>query len=81
MAYKRKSRLESQKSLVQRFLFVLGLVFFMLYLVLGLMIIFWNVIPLGLSKNQRLALGILLIVYSFFRFVRLIQSRNKSTEE
>lgn len=77
MAYKRKSRLTSQKSLAKRFLFVLGLAFFALYLILGLMIIFWNALPLGLSRNKRLALGIILIAYALIRFVRLLQNRDR----
>lgn len=71
-------RNNTQKSPVQRFLFVLGMVFFLLYLALGIMIIFWDKLPLNISRNGRIAFGILLIAYSFFRFVRLIQ---KSREE
>ncbi|RYJ43451.1 hypothetical protein NU09_1789 [Flavobacterium beibuense] len=47
-----------------------------MYLGLGLMIIFWKTLPLPLSRNQRLALGIILIVYSFIRFYRLWQQQN-----
>ena len=75
MFSQRKSRYQTQKSPVQRFLFVLGMVFFLMYLVLGLMIIFWKELPLSLSYNGRLALGGLLIVYSFVRFIRLLQNR------
>ena len=71
----RKSRYETQKSPIQRFLFVLGIVFFLMYFVLGMMIIFWKEIPLTLTYNGRLAMGILLIVYAFYRFIRLLQNR------
>lgn len=74
MLQRRKSLNQQQKSPQQRFLFVLGMAFFLLYLVLGLIVIFWKQLPLALSYNQRLAFGILLIVYAFFRFVRLIQN-------
>lgn len=66
---------KTQKSPQQRFLLILGMVMFAFYLVLGLIIIFWDDIPLSLSKNYRILFGILLIVYSFFRFIRLMQTR------
>jgi len=75
MLSKRDSQEQTQKSPLQRFLFVLGIVFFLMYFVLGMMIIFWKDIPLTLTYNGRLAMGILLIAYSFFRFVRLWQNR------
>ncbi|MCR5861498.1 hypothetical protein LRS05_04755 [Flavobacterium sp. J372] len=78
MAQRNSYRNNTQKSPIQRFLFVLGMVFFLLYLALGIMIIFWDKLPLNISRNGRIAFGILLIAYSFFRFVRLIQ---KSREE
>ncbi|TRW22077.1 hypothetical protein FMM05_19200 [Flavobacterium zepuense] len=70
----RKSRYETQKSPIQRFLFVLGIVFFLLYLVLGFMLIFTNRIPLNITYNGKLILGILLIVYGSFRFIRAWQN-------
>jgi uncharacterized membrane protein (DUF485 family) len=75
MLSKQESQEETQKSLLQRFLFVLGIVFFLIYFALGITIIFWKDIPLSLTYNGRLAFGILLIVYSFFRFIRLWQNR------
>jgi len=77
MINKRKSRFETQKSPLQRFLFVLGIVFFLLYLALGCMIIFSDRIPLNMTYNGRLMLGILLIVYAFFRFIRLLQKNRE----
>lgn len=55
--------------------------FFLLYLVLGLMVIFWKQLPLAINQTGRLAFGILLIVYAFFRFVRLIQNYNRQDNE
>ena len=68
-----------EKSLKERFLFVLGFLFFFLYLVLGLVVIFWDLIflkkfPLLMLPIYRIALGVVLIVYSFLRFVRFYNS-------
>ena len=63
-----------KKSLAERFLLVLGMFFFMMYFVIGLFLIFKKTLPLNLPYNYRVLLGILLIVYSFFRFVRFFKS-------
>jgi len=64
-----------QKSPKGRFLHVLGIVFFLIYFVLGLIIIFWEEFPIVMEHRYRIAFGILLIVYSFLRFIRLIQKK------
>ncbi len=66
-----------QKSPQRRFLFILGVTMFTLYFVLGLLIIFWDAIPtmLGLSKTYKIAFGLILIIYSFVRFIRLINQQ------
>jgi len=64
-----------QKSPTKRFLSVLGLFMFAFYFALGLAIIFWKDFPLQLDKTLRTLFGVLLVVYSFFRFVRLWQNR------
>ncbi len=66
-----------KKSLKERFLLVIGILFFMSYFVLGLMIIFLKKLPISLNANARWAFGILLIVYSFIRFVRLMKSNQE----
>jgi len=66
-----------QKSLLQRFLFFIGIVFLVLYFVLGCMFIFWKSIPLDLSYERRLLFGGLLIVYSIIRFFRIIIIRQE----
>ncbi|MGV3458850.1 MAG: hypothetical protein ACO1N9_00195 [Flavobacterium sp.] len=80
MTERKSYRNNIQKSPLQRFLFVLGMVFFLLYLALGLILIFWNKLPMGfslnISDNGRIAFGVLLIGYAFFRFVRLLQKPN-----
>ena len=70
----RKSRYETQKSPLQRFLFVLGIVFFMLYFAFGFMLIFTNKVPINITYNGRVTLGILVIIYGAFRAIRLLQS-------
>ena len=64
---------QEKKSPQERFLFVIGLLFFMVYLVLGLIIAFWEKFPLPMEPRYRYAFGALLIVYSFFRFLRYLK--------
>lgn len=61
-----------KKSLKERFLLVIGILFFLAYLILGLFIIFMKNFPLEMSANYRLVFGVLLIVYAAIRFVRII---------
>lgn len=61
-----------KKSLKERFLLVLGILFFLVYLILGLFIIFMKNFPLAIQPNYRVAFGILLIVYASIRFFRII---------
>ncbi|HEX9979501.1 MAG TPA: hypothetical protein VGB50_02925 [Flavobacterium sp.] len=65
-----------KKSPKQRFLFVIGMIFFLVYLGLGLVIIFWEEFPLAMEQRYRVAFGALLIVYAFIRFTRLLRSEN-----
>ena len=62
-----------KKSLKERFLLVIGILFFIIYLSFGLAIIFWKEIPLVMPYNYKLALGIIIIIYSFLRFIRFFQ--------
>ncbi len=64
-----------QKSPAKRFLFILGLGMFSLYFVLRIIIMFWKEIPIDLAPGYRIAFGVLLIGYSFLRFVRLLRSQ------
>nr|WP_278034931.1 hypothetical protein [Flavobacterium nitratireducens] len=68
-----------KKSLKERFLFVIGILFFLLYFILGLIVIFMKNLPIALPTNYRLAFGALLIVYAFIRCVRIIND-NKEEE-
>ncbi len=69
-----KEQEKIQKSPAKRFLFILGLGMFALYFVLGIIIMFWKDFPIELSQGYRIAFGVLLIGYSFLRFVRLLRS-------
>lgn len=74
-----------KKSPKQRFLFIIGILFFSLYLFMGVMVIIWEIIfdkkfPILMASNYRIALGILLIVYSFIRAYRFINSDNESDD-
>ena len=66
-------RNEMKKSPKERFLLIIGILFFLVYLVLGLIVIFWKEFPLDLQPTYRMAFGILLIVYAFLRFLRFFK--------
>jgi len=63
-----------KKSLKERFLLVIGILFFLVYLALGLIVIFWEKFPIQMKPNMRLAFGLLLIVYAFYRFIRFFNA-------
>ncbi|TDE03628.1 hypothetical protein E0F91_10235 [Flavobacterium sandaracinum] len=65
-----------KKSLKERFLLVLGILFFVVYFVLGLFIIFMDNLPIDLTPTYRIAAGILLIAYASFRCYRIINDNN-----
>jgi hypothetical protein len=65
-----------QKSPQQRFLFILGLVMFCLYLVLGVSLIVWKSFPIEIKPTHRIMLGCLLIVYALIRFYRLVKQND-----
>jgi len=63
-----------EKSPKERFLLVIGILFFLIYLFLGLAVIFWKKLPINMPQNYRIAFGLLLIVYSLLRFLRFFNS-------
>jgi uncharacterized membrane protein (DUF485 family) len=65
-----------KKSLKERFLLVIGILFFLLYLSFGLMVLFWKKLPLDMPSGYRIALGVIIIVYAFLRFIRFFQRDN-----
>ena len=69
-----------KKSLRERFLLVIGAMFFLIYFVLGLAVIFWKQLPLNMPPLYRNLFGILLIGYSFVRFYRYYNDNNNLFE-
>jgi len=68
---------KEKKSLKERFFLVIGMVFFLVYLALGLAIIFWKNFPIEMKPGYRIAFGVVLIVYSFIRFYRIINDNKE----
>jgi len=62
-----------QKSPKRRFLLILGAAAFICFLILGLMIMFWDGLPLQLAHYQRLLFGAFVIGYAVLRFSRLFK--------
>jgi len=60
-----------QKSPLQRFLFVLNLIFLILYLVMAITLFVWKTMPVEIPYKNRVILGIILVIYAVFRFYRL----------
>lgn len=63
-----------KKSLQERFLLFIGILFFLIYLTFGIIVIFWKNFPIKISTSYRVTLGIVLIGYSFLRFLRFFNS-------
>jgi hypothetical protein len=49
---------------------------FTFYILAGSMFIIWKDMPVELARNYRIAFGVILIVYAFLRFIRLVQNRD-----
>ncbi len=63
-----------KKSLIERFLLIITILVFVAYFFLGLMVIFWDNLPFEMRIQYRIALGVVLIVYSIIRFFRFYNS-------
>jgi uncharacterized membrane protein (DUF485 family) len=79
------NRIDSQpnkagKSTAKRILSLAGIVMFGLYFVLGIVILFWSGFPLAMDLEYRIMFGLLLIIYSFIRFIRLWKNRVNEIE-
>jgi hypothetical protein len=66
-----------KKSLIERFLLIITVLVFLSYFFLGLMVIFWSKFPFNIAMNYRIALGVLLMVYSIIRFFRFYNANNE----
>ncbi|RZA03202.1 MAG: hypothetical protein EOP47_04085 [Sphingobacteriaceae bacterium] len=64
---------DKQKSLKRRFLLILGIVTLVCIIGLGLMLMFWQDIPVQLTNTQRKLFGGLIILYGILRFSRLLK--------
>lgn len=64
-----------QKSLKRRFLLILGVITFLCFCGLGLMIIFWDRIPLAISQTQKTFFGLFIIGYAVIRFARVFKRK------
>ncbi|QEM08752.1 hypothetical protein DEO27_001535 [Mucilaginibacter rubeus] len=64
---------KEQKSPKRRFLLILGTAAFICFVVLGLMIMFWDALPLQMQHYQRLLFGGFIICYAVLRFSRLFK--------
>lgn len=71
--FNNSTQINEKKSLKERFFLVIGIIFFLVYLSIGLAIIFWKKIPLDMKPSYKIAFGIVLILYSFVRFFRIIK--------
>lgn len=69
-----------KKSLHERFLLFIGILFFLIYLTFGVIIILWEQFPIRLQPMYRIALGVLMMVYGFFRFYRAFNINNDDDE-
>jgi len=72
-----------QKSLSGRFLFILGFLAFIACFALGLMFIFdesmWA--RFNLTRNTRIIIGSLIMIYGILRFVRLFRTEPEELDE
>ncbi|QEC76212.1 hypothetical protein [Mucilaginibacter ginsenosidivorax] len=64
---------KEQKSPKRRFLLILGTAAFICFIILGLMIMFWDALPLQLQPYQRKLFGAFIIGYAILRFSRVLK--------
>jgi hypothetical protein len=62
-----------QKSPKRRFLLILGITAFICFCTLGLMVIFWDKMLPNMPKSQKIAFGVVIIIYAVIRFSRLLK--------
>jgi hypothetical protein len=62
-----------QKSLKRRFLFILGVITFIGFCILGLMVMFYDKMNLDFPDYQRKILGAMIMLYAVLRFSRLLK--------
>ena len=72
---------KEQKSPKRRFLLILGTAAFICFIILGLMIMFWDKLQLSLQPYQRNLFGVFIIIYAGLRFSRLFKKDQYDEEE
>lgn len=75
MRQTRNNQNMEQKSLLRRFLFFIGMIFLILYVVLGIVFIVWEDMPVTLPYRNRVIFGIILLVYAAIRSFRIINNK------
>ncbi|TKC12982.1 hypothetical protein FA048_05020 [Pedobacter polaris] len=69
-----------QKSPQQRFLFILGVFMILIFLTLGIMLVFFSDLlsldPEKFPTKYRIAFAVLLLIYAGIRFGRLINQKD-----
>lgn len=75
MRQTRNNQNMEQKSLLRRFLFFIGMIFLILYVVLGIVFIVWEDMPVTLPYKNRVIFGIILLVYAAIRSFRIINNK------
>ncbi len=70
-----------QKSLTERFLFILGIFMVLVFVTLAIIVIFFSdslgLDPEKLRKEYRIAFAILLVVYAGIRFGRIVKKNDQ----
>jgi len=67
-----------QKSLKRRFLFILGVLVVVCLTTMGLMVIFWDAMPLNMTTTYKRVFGGVILLYALIRIPRLFK---KDTDE
>jgi uncharacterized membrane protein len=65
-----------KKSLRERFLLVIRILFFLIFIIIGFLVLFWKKFPIVFPTNYKWVIGIML-VYSFIRLRRFFNSNNQ----
>lgn len=79
----RPNRRRQSATIFNKFAFIFGLLMTVIYLALGLFIIFSDStdINLNIPQNIKILLGGTFILYGIVRFIRVYQTRSKSRND
>lgn len=67
-----------KKSPKERFLLVIGLLILFAYILMALALFFWKKLPVNIPQMSRNLMGLLILVYAYIRFVRLLKNSNEN---